>query len=414
MKILHIASGLDPRSGGPTRSISGLCRGLAQAGVETTLFVHSPAYELAKPGNVRFAKGRGSGLLTAWQDANRIMDEVQPDLIHLHGIWTLTNAVDAAVARKRQIPYVIAPRGMLEPWSLNAKRWKKRIALFLYQRRDLKRAVALHATAAAEAAQLRKLGFEQPIIVSPNGVDIPAVMPPRSQRPNKKKTMLFLSRIHPKKGLTELVEGWASLKKQKAHGNQPGATDTCLTSVACEWGKWHFEYAGPDSGSYLAVVQKRIQDLGLEDDFTYLGNLNDKEKWTAYRRADLFVLPTYSENFGIVVAEALAAGVPVITTKGTPWSELMGTGDQLSVIGDRLSVAAGGRCGWWIDIGVEPLVEALREAVGLSEAERRALGENGRRLVEAGYTWPAITQQMKQAYEWVLNGGKRLDGVQIS
>jgi glycosyltransferase involved in cell wall biosynthesis len=297
---------------------------------------------------------------------------------------------------------------MLEPWSLNAKKWKKRFAMWLYQRGDLKHAAALHATAESEAEQFRKLGFRQPIIVSPNGVDLPETMPARTTRKDGKKTILFLSRIHPKKGLMELVEAWHLLQPRSGrndeckNGNQNGTGR--ISSRTNELLDWHVEYAGPDYGGHLHAVQKRIKELGVEDDFTYLGDLGDEEKWNAYRRADVFVLPTYSENFGIVVAEALAAGAPVITTRGAPWSELEGTcGD--TVAASRRVKAECGRCGWWIDIGVEPLAEALKEAMGLSDDERRAMGENGRKLVEVKYTWPAIAEQMKAAYAWILNGG---------
>jgi glycosyltransferase involved in cell wall biosynthesis len=259
---------------------------------------------------------------------------------------------------------------MLEPWSLGEKKWKKRLAMWLYQRRDLERAVALHATAESEAEQFRRLGFKQPIVVLPNGVDFPAKIPPRIRRADGGKTILFLSRIHPKKGLIDLVEAWRKIR------------EGCCG--------WHVEYAGPDSGGHLGEVQERIQKMGLAGDFTYLGDLDDHEKWSAYRSADLFVLPTHSENFGIVVAEALAAGVPVITTKGAPWAELEGI--------PRQDGAVPGRAGWWIDIGAEPLAEALREAMGLTDGERCAMGENGRRLVEAKYTWPAVAERMKAAY----------------
>jgi glycosyltransferase involved in cell wall biosynthesis len=357
---------------------------LAQGGVDTTLFVHSPEHDMPEPSGTRFVKGRGGGLKTVWEDTAWMMDEGKPDIIHLHGLWMPSNHIVARLARRKKVPYVISPRGMLEPWSLNAKKWKKRLAMWLYQRRDLEAAVALHATAESEAEQFRRLGFNQPVIVAPNGVDIPADMPPRTRQADARRTALFLSRIHPKKGLMELVEVWARMKSQ-----QSAVGSRQLSSGRTVISKWHFEYAGPGCDGHLAAVQRRMKGLGVEEDFTYLGDLDDRQKWQAYRRADLFVLPTYSENFGIVVAEALAAGMPVITTKGAPWSELVAE-----------------RCGWWIDIGAEPLAEALREAMGLTDEERRIMGENGQRLVAAKYTWPAIAEQMKQAYEWVLNGGE--------
>ena len=164
-----------------------------------------------------------------------------------------------------------------------------------------------------------------------------------------------------------------------------------------EWRSWNVELVYTVSGElekeYEAKVKARVKELGLEDQFIFTGALNDDEKWEAYARADLFVLPTYSENFGIVVAEALWAGVPVITTKGTPWKELE----------DR-------KCGWWIDLpeeGSNPsnwtmLVSALEGVMLMSDDERREMGERGRRLVEEKYTWDAVVKAMVKGYETIL------------
>ncbi len=291
------------------------------------------------------------------------LEELKPDLVHLHGIWDLRIHLAAVTACRLKLPTIIAPRGMLEPWSLGQKRWKKRLALWLYQRRDLRKAVALHATAASEADQFRRLGFRQTILESPNGVLVPDQLPEVCHQKDGFKRALFVSRIHKKKGLLELVEAWAAVRPQG----------------------WKMEIVGTDSDGYQAVVEQAVRERGLGDDFIFTGPLMDEEKWTAYCRADLFVLPTYSENFGIVVPEALYANVPVITTKGTPWEELETH-----------------RCGWWIEIGVEPLKQALRVATGLSDAERQAMGARGRELVMARYTWPAIGQAMAGLYRRIL------------
>jgi len=388
MKVLHIATELSPQSGGPTRSIPGLCRALSGRGdVEATLFVHSA--EGLRPDLLgsRYPVGIGTGL--AWnsvrRDTHKVIARVRPAIVHLHGLWMLSNHFDASFARRHSIPTVISPRGMLEPWSLNAKKWKKQLALWLYQRRDLERVVALHATAESEAEQFRRLGLKQPIIVSPNGVDFPEYMPPKTYRADGKMTALFLSRIHPKKGLMELVEAWANVRSSKV-----------LTCESCKVGEcarpgssilnWHFEYAGPDYDGHLATVQRRMRDLGVERDFTYLGHLNDQEKWVAYRRADLFVLPTYSENFGIVVAEALAAEAPVLTTTGTPWKSLVEN-----------------RCGWCIEPGLNPLEKELPFILQCGRDELQEMGRRGRAYAYKTFDWNRIANEMKQAYEWVLN-----------
>jgi len=131
-----------------------------------------------------------------------------------------------------------------------------------------------------------------------------------------------------------------------------------------------------------------LERQGLVDIFDFTGSVSDQDKWQLYNSADLFVLPSHTENFGIVIAEALATGVPVITTKGTPWAELEAHD-----------------CGWWIDIGVDPLVRALTEAMNLPPEERYAMGRRGRQLVELNYSWDTIGKEMLAVYEWVLGGG---------
>ena len=128
---------------------------------------------------------------------------------------------------------------------------------------------------------------------------------------------------------------------------------------------------------YEAKVKARVNELGLQDQFIFTGALNDDEKWQAYARADLFVLPTYSENFGIVVAEALWAGLPVITTKGTPWAELKSG------------------CGWWIDLPPKDSLKcALSEAMSSAPGELAEMGRRGHRLVEEKYTWSAVVKPL--------------------
>jgi glycosyltransferase involved in cell wall biosynthesis len=431
MKVLHIVSGIDPKSGGPTRSITGLCRGLSQEDVETHLFVASPTHAMPNPSGVFFHKGRGDSFVLAREDIELVIQQINPDIIHIHGLWVMVNHAATQLALKYNIPYILAPRGMLEPWSLQQKKWKKQIALWLYQRKDIERAVALHATATSEADQFRRLGFKQPIIISPNGVTFPDSMPSRSKRSDGKKVFLFISRIHPKKGLIELVEAWGEVKRQlavgsrqSAVGGQPASLGSFAVPERAEAGDqettnelmnyrtnalldWHIEYAGPDYDGYLEAVQKRIKTLDLEGDFTYLGNLDDQEKWVAYRRANVFVLPTYSENFGIVIAEALYAGIPIITTKGTPWSELLSNSDSSSGQCEVNFRTSPGRSGWWIDIGMEPLVQALRDAIKMRDLDRQVMGENARRLIESKYTWPSVVREMKAAYEWLLTQGSK-------
>ena len=374
MKVIHVISSISPESGGPARSSQGLAAALEGWGVETWLVVFNQNDRPWVEGVRHFTAIGQDGYSQQKKRFAQIVDELKPDILHVHCLWDPVSHIACVVARTKGIPYVIAPRGMLDAWSLNQKKWKKKVAMFLYQRADLEKAVALHATAQSEAEQFRLLGFSQRVIVSPNGITLPKHTLSHAGREDGRKVILFLSRIHPKKGLLMLVEAVSRLKQMS------------------RWEAWHVEYAGSDDDSHLRAVQDRIASLGLQNDFSYLGNLDDVRKWDAYSRANLFVLPTHSENFGIVVPEALYAGVPVITTTGTPWKELETE-----------------RCGKWIEIGVEPLVVALAEMMSLSDEHRQEMGRRGRRLVERQYTWGGAAETMRGAYEELL--AMKRDGI---
>jgi len=409
LKVLHVISSLRKDSGGPARSVQGLVGALEGIdGLSVHLFSFRPCDQPWFPGINHFSSPSKSGFLNAFRALKKTWDAFSPDLIHIHGIWGWKSHFTARIARWRRVPYIIAPRGMLEPWALNEKRIKKKIALFLYQRRDLFKAVALHATAPEEAEQFKKLGFQQACVMGPNGVNVPSALPARKPRKNNLYRMLFLSRIHPKKGLVELLDAWAEIiiKKLNNHKNNDEK-------------KWVLEIAGTDSDGYLKIVEEKAKTLGLscawgndsrqkhpqtsgiEHDLVFRGAFDDDTKWEAYRQADVFVLPTYSENFGIVVAEALYAGCPVITTHGTPWADLRGIEWQektdLSTLNSN-DILHSGCCGWWIKLDKTSLVAALDEAMRMNEDAQIAMGKNGKFLIESKYLWPSIAKQIYNQY----------------
>ena len=367
MNVLHVIPRLSREGGGPSRSCQGLVVALSKRGVTASLLSLSM-------GDEPWVEGIPSYMNAVPFEA--AISKSSPDIVHLHEIWNLGLHKCIGICRQRHIPYVVSPRGMLEPWSLRQKWLKKRIARFVYQDRDLRFAAALHATAESEAEQFRRLGFTNPIIVSPNGVNVPdkSLVVSRQSLAKERERVLFVSRMHPKKGVMELVEAWHRLK-HTTHRPQLG-------NWVCEL---VYTVNGDFEWEYEAKVKARVKELGLENQFVFTGALNDDEKWQAYGRASLFVLPTYSENFGIVVAEALWAGVPVITTKGTPWRELENFG-----------------CGWWIGTGIEPLAAALKRALDTSDEELHEMGRRGHVLVEDKYSWDAVVGKMIEGYKEIV------------
>ena len=261
-------------------------------------------------------------------------------VIHDHGMWLATNHAAATFASKRRVPRIVSPRGMLSSWALQRSGTKKRLAWHAYQKRDLATATAFHATSQLEADEIRASGLAQPIAVIPNGVQIPSSVVSSSERKGR-RTMLFLSRIHPKKGLLNLVRAW--------HAASPGE-------------QWQLIIAGTDDDRHAAEVQQEIARLNISDQVSFPGEISDANKWQAYGSADAFVLPSFSENFGLVVAEALAIGVPVITTTGMPWQDVCAR-----------------RAGWRVEPSVAGLTTAIREATNLSPRELQQMGS--RRIV---------------------------------
>jgi glycosyltransferase involved in cell wall biosynthesis len=292
-------------------------------------------------------------------------------LMHDFGMWLPANHTAVSVSQELEIPLVISPCGMLASWALKHKRWKKRLAWWLYQKRDLRKARMLVATAEQEVRDLQRWNSGKPVALIPNGVVLP-----RGKRlettDQRQRTVVFLGRIHPVKGLKNLVEAWSQVRPEG----------------------WRCVLAGPDEAGHKAQLEALIAARQLKSDFGFPGLMGEAEKWELLRGADLFVLPSFTENFGVAAAEALACGVPVIATKGTPWGELEEW-----------------RCGWWVEMGVEPLAAALREATSLAEGTRREMGGRGQRLVQEKYAWPRIAGDLLATYQWVLGSGRKPSGV---
>jgi glycosyltransferase involved in cell wall biosynthesis len=377
MRILHSTPSLAPESGGTARLVTGLCSALANRNVEVALIsldlgsrFASPIMPSAPQVHTTFVRNRFAiGQRQLWspqfgKTLHHLVKSKGIELIHDNCIWLPTHLDVTREARRTSLPIVVSIHGMLKPWALNHNRLRKQIMWHLYQERTLAQVDLLHATATNEANDLRQLNLKQPIAVIPNAVDVPPQVRDYAKAPERStRTILFMGRIHAVKGLLNLI---------KALGQIP-------------MDGWEVLIVGPDEGGHLQEVQMAVQANHLQQKVKFVGMVNDLDKWQYYQKSDLFVLPSFSENFSIVVAEALACGVPVITTTGTPWQELLTT-----------------KSGWWVEPKVDALAAALQEAMGLTDETRQQMGQNGRQLVQQNYSWEIVGEKMVAVYEWLL------------
>lgn len=379
MKVLHLTTCASRNAGGLFNSVRRLTFETRQNGIDVRVGAVRDSETLADSGawapvplstfpglgphGFRYSPG-----LWNW------VKESHAEALHLHGLWQFTAFVANRWQRSTGRPLVVSPHGMLEPWALQQSRWKKRLAGLAFQSECLHRAACIRATSEMEAESIRSAGCRNPIILIPNGVAIPRSLPDKPSREDRTRTALFLSRIHPKKGLPELLHAW-----RKASDCDPKTVSG-----------WQLLIVGPDEGGHLAEVLRLADQLGLGKAVRYGGSVwNEEERALLYRSADFFVLPTFSENFGMVIAEALASGTPVVTTVGAPWRELESHG-----------------CGQWIPFGIEPLTESLLSLMRADDTERALMGKRGQDLVSRRYGWASVGLKMAETYRWLFGGDR--------
>jgi glycosyltransferase involved in cell wall biosynthesis len=304
------------------------------------------------------------------------------DVVHQHGMWTGTSRATLRLREKNKIPTVISPHGSLNQFALNISRWKKKIALAVYERENLTLASCLHATSENEISDFRNFGLTNPIAYIGNGIQekcLSVVGNARSFREqyeiaSDRRILFFLSRISPKKGLLMLVEA--------------------INSIQNDFVDWQLVIAGIDEFNHKKDVESLVNQLNLQDRIKIIGPLFNQAKADAFAAAELFVLPSYSEGSPMVVLDSLAFGVPVITTKASTWSDLTDY-----------------NCGWWTDISTQAIAVALQEAVSMSAEEILQMGIQGKNLIASKYTWPQLAQKTIKLYDWLLGRNDKPDFV---
>lgn len=370
--VRQIVASVDDQTAGPSYSVAALSGALRARGLESVIM--AVGYRAHKPGLEVFSHDMKrlpvANRLMMSRGLARALDSAaeQGAVLHGHGLWLMPNVYPARAARRHGVPLIMAPRGMLGKEAMAFSATRKRVVWALEQRRALEIVRCFHATSNTERDDIRRAGLSAPVAVIPNGIHVPDGEPAPGAR-----TILQLGRLHPKKGIDRLIDGWAQVAD--AHPN------------------WRLRIVGPSEIGYRAELERQVQ-AGQVPRVDFDDPLFGDAKWDAYTQAGLFVLPTLNENFGLVVAEALAAGVPTICTKGAPWRGLETE-----------------RCGWWVDHGPDEMAAALDAALSLPDEARAEMGARGRAWMQRDFSWDDIAARMAQLYDWCLGRGDRPDCV---
>jgi glycosyltransferase involved in cell wall biosynthesis len=366
--VMHVVSRIHQESSGPTYSVMRLCEAQAKAGAKVELHVvksagqKSPLYSIFDHGSNPL-----SGKLCASSSLKRAMqfDYGEPRIVHSHGLWMMPNIYPAKIPQSSIL--VTSPRGTLSDWAWNRSYWIKRVAWLIGQKKMLRRSDCFHATAEHEVGDIRKRGFRQPVAVIPNGIDVPEIQ--GVGRPAHQRILLFLARLHPVKGLENLIRAWHS--------------------VGPNFQEWKLVIAGGGSVSYEKQLKELADSLKVER-LEFCGSVYGSEKIKLVASADLYVLPSFTENFGVSVAEAMACGTPVITTDQTPWTSLP---KQES--------------GWCIEVGERALTECLQNTLAIDRAKLTEMGARARRWMQTDYSWNEIANKTLITYQWLKGDTNR-------
>ena len=301
-------------------------------------------------------------------DLINLLEKSSPDIIHSQAVWLYTSFATRYFERNKKAKIIITPRGTLDPWALKTSRFKKGIAKLLVENKNLQNADCIHALNISEYKSIRAYGLKNPVAIIPNGINLPKN--PEYDRGKEKKVLLFVGRINPKKGISELLDGLKIVKDQNSELLK----------------NWVVRIAGWNQQGHLEYLQGKCSNLGLDDYVSFVGPVLGDEKDKEHRKADAFILSSYSEGLPMAVLEAWAYTLPVIMT------------DQCNLPEGFENKAA-------IRVSTEPesIAKGLMQLFGMSDSERTAMGENGYNLVKRDYTWDGIADKTLQLYRWLLN-----------
>lgn len=383
MRIVHVISSIDPRAGGPVTALVGLTEALTAAGGQVTVVsTWRQGNDLQVADRLRHAGvtveivGPTCTPLQYHRDLKPTLKRIiaNADIVHIHGLWENIQHHAARIAQAHKVPYVIRPCGMLDPWSLKQSQLRKKIYLRLRLQQNLCHAAAIHYTTQTEQRLANPLTENKTYFIEPNGLDlneIPTTSPTgflRQRIPSlgTRPIVLFLSRLHHKKGLDLLIPAFADV-----------STDSVLV------------LAGPCDDAYRAQLEQMIAKHHVTDRIFFAGMLHGSERFAAMAGAAIYVLPSYQENFGISVIEALACGLPVIIS------------DQVN-IHDEITNAQVGQV---IPTEISALTAAIDRWLGNPEL-RQAAGQRARTFARTQYDWNHIAENWMRHYRALIEASR--------
>lgn len=381
MKIGVVASSISHQGGGVTEVVRGQCAAIARTGYSVEVFAPKDQGDRTNTGSWDGVKVRT--LPAAWSrfawapEMSEALLSADVDVVHLHGLW---NAVSYSVLQwsdRSGRPVIISPHGMLDPWALSRSKWKKRAVSFLFESRNLTNAACFHALNTAEAIAIRSVNPDTPIAILPNGIDLPDLDGHSRSVPATRKTMLFLGRLHPKKGLNETITAWHRFKQ-------------CNPALAQ---RWQLVIAGWGDPTYEAELRGLVSELGLTADVTFAGAVFGSQKDALLRNADAFVLASFSEGLPMAILEAWAYSLPVLATPACnlPVGFEFGAAQRISN-----------------DVG--ELAMTLVDVLGRDDVLEN-MGRKGRELAAEQFSWAPVGVGLIKTYSWLTGHGGRPDFV---
>ncbi len=381
MNIGYLIPTISRNAGGVSESLNSLTRYLNYESVSTKIHCMSDEYTKQD-----ILKWDNSNITTHDRTLKNIFPistsmkkdflEQNFDLIHNHGIWTYPDIVATKWVNKYCKPYLLSPHGMLDPWAVKNSKLKKKLAYLFYEKNNLNKVTCFHALCESEANAIRNFGIKKPIAIIPNGIDLMDeyklnnLITNKRSRNNKKKKLLYLGRLHHKKGIYELIQAWC---KSSAIQND-----------------WELIIAGWNQGEYGNKLKSYIEQNKLINSVFLVGPVFNEEKEDLFLKSDAFILPSYSEGFPISVLEAWSYKLPVLMTKECNIPQAFINNSAIEIKND-----------------IDELINSLLSLNQISQNKLVEIGTNGYLFAKSDFNWEDIAKKMKTLYGWLLKKNEK-------